>query len=234
MALSDAVAALDDLAGGRQPDWIRLAIGVASLRERCGQVGADAGVYEEAVDLLRQAPDAFAQQDNLEEISHLQAHALTLRVRLAAARGEPVDGQAAGEAAWRMVELQAQRLRAALAAGTWPMTLTPDFHFLVVALRRLRRCVAVLASRAAQPARLGEPLTRFDAALPWLARLEGIGEHYDHADGDRAREPATVVRLMLGQPEAGCMVRWGDTLVDVDAALAAASTLRTAVGDACA
>lgn len=146
---------------------------------------------------------------------------------------QAVDAPDAGlteqvEIAWQMVVLQAQRVDSALDAGTSLPSLTPDFHFLVISMRRLRRSVAMLASQTPQHENLTRALAEFDAALPQLSRLPDIGERLD---GPALREPATSLSVQPA-PMPGAtrhVVRWGNCIFDVDLAIKACVLLRSLV-----
>ena len=230
MSISDAVAALDDLADGRTPDWIRLAMGVTALRARCGPESEGRSVFVQAVEVLTLAPQVFAGEGDLGQVTRMRAAAVTLRERLVHVETPMIEPTDQVESAWRMVELQAQRVVGALDVRAWPATLAPDFHFLVVSMRRLRRSVAMLVARASTDASLHRALVRFDTAVPWLSRLPDIGEHLDNPTRHRP-QAALAVDLMAVEGARRHIVRWGAWTLDVDLATQACVELRSCVAE---
>lgn len=229
MSISDAVAALDDLADGRTPDWIRLAMGVTALKARCGAEAGGRNVFVQAVEVLKLAPQVFSGDGDLAQVTQVRALAVTLRERLAHVDAVVVEPTDQVEAAWQMVDLQSQRVIGALDAQAWASMLAPDFHFLVVAMRRLRRSVAMLAVRVTN-ACVNRAMVRFDAAVPWLSRLPDIGEHLDNAMPPR-QQSALMIDVLAIEGARRHVVRWGPWTLDIDAAIHACAELRRDVAD---
>jgi len=230
VSMTDAIAALSDLADGRKPDWIRLAMGVTALRARSGEETEGCSVFTQAVALLKASPEVFADDADLERLSQMRATAVTLRQRLTLV-GKPVaEPTDQVEAAWRMVDLQAQRVISALDADAWARIIAPDFHFLIVSMRRLRRSVAMLVSQSTRDAELNAALGRFDAAVPFLSRLPDIGERLDSSSSHRSPSELSV-HLPAFSGARKRIVRWSAWIIDIDAAVRACSELRQGVAE---
>ena len=63
-----------------------------------------------------------------------------------------------------------------------------DFHFLIVALTRLRRATTLAAKVPTLTSAMQNALTNFDAALPTLKKMRDIAEHFDDYATDRGRD----------------------------------------------
>ena len=72
-----------------------------------------------------------------------------------------------------------------------------DFHFLVVALTRLRRAAELAEKVPALKSKIGDALKKFDAALPNLKKMRDVAEHIDDYALDRGKDK-NVSRKSLG------------------------------------
>jgi hypothetical protein len=223
VSITDAMSALADLADGRQPDQICLAMGVAALRERAATQPQDAEVFEEAIRALRRAHDRdrVDGEPDGERVLLARAEATALLVRLGEAQAATDWHSSQVEAASRMVELQAERLEAALDERRPAADLVPDFHFLIVAMRRLRRGAALAMCDARHDDPLARALVEFDGTLPFLSRLPQIGERLDDAG------EASGQAVLHADPHTRWLT-WGTQVIDVEAARRACRQLHAA------
>lgn len=225
MSISDAVAALKDFVAGQRPDRIRLAIGMAALDARVAAEPEGSSVFAQAMHMLREANDAADAQD-VEHVARTRAQAVRVHDRLAL-KDVPVAGMLEHvDAAWRMVDLQSNRVLASLDEGVSARALAPDFHFLVVAMRRFRRSLALLVPYAPPAAEVKRLLAEFDDAMPYLPRLPDIGERLE---GASANGTACELAIPEGTDGRRHVLQWGPWLVDVDLAWRCCARLRTRV-----
>jgi hypothetical protein len=105
-----------------------------------------------------------------------------------------------------------------------------DFHFLIVALQRLRR--AAMAARNIPDIRgveVANALAEFDSKLPQIKVMRDMAEHIDDYSLDRGRmKSISRKQLQVGMMN-GRKVYWLDEEVDLDLALRAAEGLTLAV-----
>lgn len=92
----------------------------------------------------------------------------------------------------RGVELQVQRLE----MGSEVMDAEFDFHFLLSAAARVRRCVIRL-DKEISTLDLAGPADAFDTAIPYLTRLRNASEHLDEYNLDLGRSKERVYRTQM-------------------------------------
>jgi hypothetical protein len=106
-----------------------------------------------------------------------------------------------------------------------------DLHFFLVALVRLRRCIAKVCERVpAFRSTLESHVQSFDEALPWLQRLRNASEHVDEYNLDEGHEPSVrrqQIQTWYTDTAANGGLIWGwlGERVEVDQAASAAATL---------
>ena len=105
-----------------------------------------------------------------------------------------------------------------------------DLHFLVVALFRLRRAIALAATVDDLEAELNARLASFDEQVPWLKQVRHVAEHFDDYTTDKGRDPSIRRSQLqvwsLGEDEQNGLVwRWLDLDVSVEATHDAATDL---------
>jgi hypothetical protein len=162
----------------------------------------------------------------------------TLSVALPCAKDGP-DGAATYERARRLanqalwtIDLQRRRLNSdepdddQFVLRKWS-----DFHFLVVALTRLRRAVALAAKCPRLIGQIGTALETFDAALPHLKKMRDVAEHIDDYAVDDGKDRSVSRKSLEVGSCAGATWQWLGFYTDVDHALSASITLFEALKD---
>jgi len=104
-----------------------------------------------------------------------------------------------------------------------------DLHFLIIALRRLRRATE-LAGRIPQVSACLKPaLEEFDRNLPNLAKMRNVGEHFDdYLLGSGRLQEVQRGALQVSTWD-GTVFNWLGVDLDIDVALGAAESLFKAV-----
>ncbi|MEX2253833.1 MAG: hypothetical protein WEC34_00190 [Acidimicrobiia bacterium] len=105
-----------------------------------------------------------------------------------------------------------------------------DFHFLVVALVRLRRSVSLAATVPEVAFELGFAMTAFDDRLPNLKSLGDVAEHVDDYTLDIGRNPrirrhGLQVMAWTSSQDGDLVWKWLGSDLDVDTAVSAATDL---------
>lgn len=223
MSLSNVTAALDELADGKQPVQRELNAALEALTRRVQLDGGLLTVFDEASMLLRLALQS--QVDSALLSPGVRSAAASLSDRIRTAELERYRLSAVSESVWSMVEIQHRRLVNELDVHADVSTITADFHFFVVALRRLRRCTAMLVGPLSIGVNLSRALADFDAAIPYLPRLVGLGEHLD---GLALSSPECdfAVEVHSGGAVGRHVIQWRGTVADLDAAIEACGRLR--------
>ena len=130
------------------------------------------------------------------------------------------------------IDLQARRLQrsepedAAFVFRRWA-----DFHFLIVALTRLRRAAVLAAKVPAIRAQIQTAIRTFDQALPQLKKFRDVAEHVDDYAVDAGRD-RSVTRQHLGVATMDLTaptVTWLGHSLTVPTARAASKTLFRAI-----
>ena len=118
-----------------------------------------------------------------------------------------------------------------------PFIIEIDFHFLLVALVRLRRCVKRSGDRVpALASVLRDRLAHFDAHVPNLSRLRNIAEHSDEYNLGEGRDTSVEARAIQrwevdNATDGGVIWDWLDERFDVTAAHDAATRLLRGFAD---
>jgi hypothetical protein len=100
-----------------------------------------------------------------------------------------------------------------------------DFQFLIVALARLRRMVALAARISAVENELKAALRKFDEAIPKLKKMRDTLEHIDDYAIDQGRNRNISRRSLEVGVFSDTVLQWLDCELNADTALAAAREL---------
>jgi hypothetical protein len=106
-----------------------------------------------------------------------------------------------------------------------------DFHFLIVALTKLRRAAELAAKVPEISQRMRAALQKFDAALPRLKKMRDVAEHIDDYAVDSGRDRSINRKSLEVAGFDGEIWQWLDFEMDVGMALSASATLFGALKD---
>lgn len=106
-----------------------------------------------------------------------------------------------------------------------------DFHFLIVALTRLRRAASLAAKVPPISTRMRNALKTFDAALPHLKKMRDVAEHIDDYAVDGGKDRNISRKSLEVASSDGEIWQWLGFKIDASVALAASVALFGAMKD---
>lgn len=132
------------------------------------------------------------------------------------------------------IALQRRRLRSVEPEDErFPHRWWADFEFMITALRRMRRAAELAAKAPSVRIEIEAAIAAFDAAVPGLLAMRNVAEHIeDYGIDDPRRRLRDVDRDQLEVSTwGGSTVQWLGQELNVDDAVAAASTLLRTMRD---
>jgi hypothetical protein len=106
-----------------------------------------------------------------------------------------------------------------------------DFHFLIVALTRLRRAVVLAAKVPTINKQIRVALKTFDAALPNLKKMRDVAEHIDDYAVDEGKDKNISRKSLEVSSSDGEVWQWLGFELDAGKALSASASLFGALKD---
>jgi hypothetical protein len=106
-----------------------------------------------------------------------------------------------------------------------------DFHFLIVALTRLRRAAELAAKVPVMSERMREALEIFDSTVPHLKKMRDVAEHIDDYAVDRGRDRSISRKSLEVASSDGETWEWLGFEIDGGKALSASVSLFGALKD---
>jgi hypothetical protein len=137
----------------------------------------------------------------------------------------------ANQALWA-VDLQRRRLNSEEPEDAkFTLRQWSDFHFLIVALTRLRRAAELAAKVPVISERMHAALKTFDAALPHLKKMRDVAEHIDDYAVDSGKDRSISRKSLEVGSSDGETWEWLGFETDTGRALSASITLLEAMKD---
>jgi hypothetical protein len=137
----------------------------------------------------------------------------------------------ANQALWT-IDLQRRRLNSEEPEDTeFILRKWSDFHFLIVALTRLRRAAELAAKVPTISEQMRAALKIFDAALPHLKKMRDVAEHIDDYAVDGGKDRNISRKSLEVASSDGEKWQWLGFEIDVGMALSASAALFGALKD---